>query len=105
VLASRKVAAKFTTRTIWVAASALTSGSYDLQHEISRNQLEEVAGKQAFEMAGIGPQDLDLAKVVWHLRGEAGERQVQGAKAGLAHCSGGGVASDTPACCVQILKR
>jgi acetyl-CoA acyltransferase len=169
VLASAKVAAKFTTRPIWVAASALTSGSYDLQREISRNQLEEVAGKQAFEMAGIGPQDLDLAEVhdcftiaefmrveglglvpegeygkwldegwseiggklavnpsggllakghpvgatgvaqvaevVWHLRGEAGERQVQGAKAGLAHCSGGGVASDTPACCVHILKR
>jgi len=169
VLASRKVAAKFTTRPIWVAASSLTSGSYDLQREISRNQLEEVAGKQAFEMAGIGPQDLDLAEVhdcftiaefmrveglglvpegeygkwldegwseiggklavnpsggllakghpvgatgvaqvaevVWHLRGEAGERQVQGAKAGLAHCSGGGVAGDTPACCVHILKR
>ena len=24
---------------------------------------------------------------------------------GLAHCSGGGVASDTPACCVHILKK
>jgi len=166
---SREVAAKFTTRPVWVAASSLTSGSYDLQREISRNQLEEVAGKQAFEMAGIGPEDLDLAEVhdcftiaefmrveglglvpegeygkwldegwseiggklavnpsggllakghpvgatgvaqiaevVWHLRGEAGERQVQGAKAGLAHCSGGGVASDTPACCVHILKK
>ncbi len=168
VLASRKAAAKYTTRPVWVAASALTSGCYELDREISRNQLEELAAEQAFNMAGIGPKDLNLAEVhdcftiaefmrveglglvpegeygkwmdegwseiggklainpsggllakghpvgatgvaqvaevVWHLRGEAGERQVPRAKVGLTHCSGGGVASDTPACCVHILK-
>jgi acetyl-CoA acetyltransferase len=169
VMVSREVAARYSTKPVWVAASVLTSGSYDLDREISRNQLEGLAGKQAFQMAGIGPEDLDLAEVhdcftiaefmrveglglvpegdygrwldegwsnidgklavnpsggllakghpvgatgvaqiaevVWHLRGEAGERQVADAKAGLAHCSGGGVAGDTPACCVHILKK
>ena len=169
VIASKKAAARFTTRPIWIAASVLTSGSYDLNREIARNQTEGLAGSQAFSMAGIGPEELDLAEVhdcftiaefmrveglglvpegeygkwldegwseiggklpinpsggllakghpvgatgvaqvaevVWHLRGEAGERQIPGAKAGLAHCSGGGVASDTPACCVHILKK
>lgn len=168
VLASREVAARYTTRPVWVAASALTTGCYDLDREIARNQLEELAGKQAFEMSGLGPEDLNLAEVhdcftiaefmrveglglvpegeygkwmdegwseirgklavnpsggllakghpvgatgvaqiaevAWHLRGEAGKRQVPGAKVGLTHCSGGGVASDTPACCVHMLK-
>ena len=30
-----------------------------------------------------------VAELVWQLRGEAGARQVEGAKVGLAHCSGG----------------
>lgn len=46
-----------------------------------------------------------VAELVWQLRGEAGERQVQGAKVGLAHCSGGFVAQDTGASTVIILKR
>jgi len=168
VLVSKEMVRRYTNKPIWVVASALTSGCYDLDREIARNQLEELAGKQAFEMSGIGPEDLDLAEVhdcftiaefmrveglglvpegeygkwmdegwseiggkltvnpsggllakghpvgatgvaqiaevVWHLRGEAGKRQVPGAKVGLVHCSGGGVASDTPACCVHILK-
>jgi acetyl-CoA acetyltransferase len=168
VLVSKEVATRFTTKPVWVAGSALTSGCYDLDREIAINQLEAQAGKTAFEMAGIGPEELDLAEVhdcftiaefmrveglglvpegeygrwldegrseidgqlavnpsggllakghpvgatgvaqiaevVWHLRGEAGKRQISGAKTGLAHCSGGGVASDTPACCVHILK-
>jgi len=44
-------------------------------------------------------------ELVWQLRGEAGPRQVEGAKAGLAHCSGGFVAQDTGASTVIILKR
>jgi acetyl-CoA acetyltransferase len=168
VLASKEVAATYTSKPVWVAASVLTTGCYDLDRDITRNQPEERAGKQAFEMAGIGPTDFDLAEVhdcftiaefmrveslglvpegeygkwldeglaeiggrlpinpsggllskghpvgatgvaqiaevTWHLRGEAEERQVQGAKVGMTHCSGGGVAGDTAACCVHILK-
>jgi acetyl-CoA acetyltransferase len=46
-----------------------------------------------------------VAELVWQLRGEAGARQVQGAKAGLAHCSGGFIGNDTGASVVIILKR
>jgi len=46
-----------------------------------------------------------VAELVWQLRGEAGPRQVEGAKVGLAHCSGGFVAQDTGASTVIILKR
>jgi acetyl-CoA acyltransferase len=41
-----------------------------------------------------------IAEVVWHLRGQAGERQVEGAKCGLAHVIGLG-----SACTVHIMKR
>ena len=41
-----------------------------------------------------------IAEIVWQLRGEAGPRQVAGAKIGIAHCLG------TPGnCSVTILKR
>jgi len=46
-----------------------------------------------------------VAELVWQLRGEAGARQVEGAKTGLAHCSGGFVGQDTGASTVIILKR
>lgn len=168
VLVSKELAHRYSKKPVWVAASSLTSGCFEPDRDITRNQLEEVSGKQVFEMAGIGPEDLDLAEVhdcftiaefmrveslglvpegeygkwmdqgwseihgrlavnpsggllakghplgatgvaqvaevVWHLRGEAGERQVPNARVGLVHCSGGGVAGDTPACCVHILK-
>ena len=41
-----------------------------------------------------------IAEITWQLRGEAGGRQVEGAKAGLAHVIGLG-----SACTVNILKR
>ncbi len=45
-----------------------------------------------------------IAELVWQLRGEAGHRQVPGARIGLAHTLGGGVAAlDGVACTVTIL--
>ena len=32
-----------------------------------------------------------LAEIVWHLRGQAGQRQVKNAKVGISHCTGGGI--------------
>ena len=63
VLASKEVAARYTTRPVFVAASVLTSGDYGLDREIASNRLEQRAGQQAFAMAAMGPQDLDLAEV------------------------------------------
>ena len=46
-----------------------------------------------------------LAEIVWQLRGEAGERQVEGAGVGLAHMLGGAVTGlEAGACGVHILK-
>jgi acetyl-CoA acetyltransferase len=45
-----------------------------------------------------------VVELHWHLTGRAGERQVQGAKAGLAQNSGGTVAGTEAALSVTILK-
>ena len=47
-----------------------------------------------------------LAELTFQLRGEAGKRQVEGAKVALAHCTGGGIAGlDHGACTINILSR
>jgi benzoylsuccinyl-CoA thiolase BbsB subunit len=46
-----------------------------------------------------------IAEIVWHLRGEAGQRQVPGAKIGLAHTLGGEVANlESGTVAIHILK-
>jgi benzoylsuccinyl-CoA thiolase BbsB subunit len=48
---------------------------------------------------------MQVAEIVWQLRGEAGKRQVPGAKVGLAHTLGGEVASlESGAVAIHILK-
>ncbi|MGE4241256.1 thiolase family protein [Ramlibacter sp.] len=47
-----------------------------------------------------------LCELVWQLRGQAGKRQVEGAKVGLAHCTGGGIIGlDHGACAITVLAR
>ena len=47
-----------------------------------------------------------IVEIVWHLRDEAGKRQVAGARVGLAHTMGGEVAGlEAGACAIHILKR
>lgn len=46
-----------------------------------------------------------IIEIVWQLRGNAGERQVEGAKIGLTHCMGGVKAGDAQAATIHILKR
>ena len=165
VMAADK-ARQYTNKPIYIAASVLTSDPWS-ERDLALadvNTLTRLAARQAYEQAGIGPEDLDLvelhdcfataellhyenlelcgegeggrmideglvfhggkipvnvsggllsrghplgatgacgiAEVVWHLRGEAGARQVEGAKAGLAHVIGLG-----SACTVHIMKR
>ncbi len=169
VLCSEKAARKYTRRPVYIAASALTSGNFEQQNDLTVNDLERRCGQQAYQSAGIGPEDLDFAEIhdcftiaeiircenlgfckhgeytkwqsegkwdlgggfpinpsggllakghpvgatgvaqicelVWHLREQAGERQVAGARVALAHCSGGTIASDNAVCAVHILKR
>lgn len=46
-----------------------------------------------------------ICELYWQLRGEAGQRQVEGARVGLAHCAGGGIAGDGAVSVVSILKQ
>jgi acetyl-CoA acyltransferase len=153
-------------RAIKVSASILTSDPYEEACQIlpDVNALTRSAAKQAYEQAGIGPEDLNLVELhdcfataelvhydnlglcepggaadffmsgatwrdgktpvnvsggleskghpiaatgianIWeichHLRGEAGDRQIEGAKVGLAHVIGLG-----SACGVHILEK
>jgi acetyl-CoA acetyltransferase len=153
-------------RAVKVSASILTSDPYQEACQVlpDVNTLTRMAAEQAYEKAGIGPEDLDLVELhdcfataelvhydnlklcpegeavdffksgatwrtgrlpvnvsggleskghpiaatgianIWeichHLRGEAGERQIEGAKVGLAHVIGLG-----SACGVHILER
>jgi acetyl-CoA acyltransferase len=152
-------------RAVKVSASILTSDPYEEACQVlpNVNTLTRAAAKQAYEQAGVGPEDLDLVELhdcfataelvhydnlmlceegnavdffksgatwrtgsmpvnvsgglqskghpiaatgianVWevchHLRGEAGPRQIEGAKVGLAHVIG--LAS---ACGIHILE-
>jgi len=169
VLCSKERAKRANGRAIRIAASVLATGSYDNQRDITNWDVEIRAAQQAYKMASLGPEDLDVVEVhdafticeilhyeglglcplgeggrlidekatelggripvnpsggllskghpvgasgvaqvveiVWHLRGEAGERQVQGARVGLADMMGGNKEGDTRACTVHILVK
>lgn len=165
IVGSEEMVKKFGQKPVKVACSVLTSDPWtprDLTMP-DVNTLTRNAAKEAYERAGIGPEDLDLVElhdcfataellhyenlglckegeagravdegwfehggktpvnvsggllskghplgatgvaniyeVVTHLRGEAGDRQVEGAKAGMAHVIGLG-----SACTIHILN-
>src|SRR4051794_22730806 len=153
-------------RAVKIAASVLTSDPFEEGCQVlpNVNTLTRNAAKQAYEQAGVGPEDLDLVELhdcfataelvhydnlglceeggavdlfesgatwrdgrmpvnvsggleskghpiaatgianIWevatHLRGEAGDRQIEGARVGLAHVIGLG-----SSCGVHILER
>jgi acetyl-CoA acetyltransferase len=169
VLCSKERAKRANGRAIRIAASVLATGTYDNQRDITNWDVEIRAAQQAYKMASLGPEDLNVVEVhdafticeilhyeglglcplgeggrlidekatelggripvnpsggllskghpvgasgvaqvveiVWHLRGEAGERQVQGAKVGLADMMGGNKEGDTRACTVHIFVK
>lgn len=169
VLVSRDAAERLgLERTVRLLSSGLTSGSYEVG-EITNLDLDRRAAEVAYEMAGVGPEDVDLAEVhdaftiaevvhyedlgfcgpgeglrlvedgvtelggalpvstsggllsrghplgatglaqtheiVTQLRGEAGPRQVEGARVGLTHCVGGFLTYDASASCVHLFAR
>jgi benzoylsuccinyl-CoA thiolase BbsB subunit len=171
ILCAGDKARRYTTHPVWLAGSSLVSGDYsDLQENICISAMGEQAAKKAYEMAGIGPEHVDVVElhdafagteipniedlglcprgeggrfvdegkaslggktpvnpsggllsqghplsasgvrqvceITWHLRGQAGKRQVEGAKVGLAHMEGGVVAGlQGGACGINILTR
>jgi acetyl-CoA acyltransferase len=164
--ALKRLSAEQRRRAVKISASVLTSDPWEEACQVlpNINTLTRNAAKQAYETAGVGPEDLDLVELhdcfasaelvhydnlmlcpeggavdffesgapwrdgrtpvnvsggleskghpvsatgianVWevchHLRGEAGDRQIQGGRVGLAHVIGLG-----SACGVHILER
>lgn len=169
VLCGKDMAHKLDVRPVRVAASVLKTGTYDNQRDITGWEIESRAAKDAYQMASIGPEDLDVVEVhdaftiseiihyeglglcplgeggrlinegapelsgripvnpsggllskghpvgasgvaqvveiVWHLRGDAGKRQVKNARIGLAQIMGGNKEGDTRACTIHILVK
>lgn len=171
IIASDKVARRFTSNPIEIRSGVLASGIRNgAGMADDRSEMTIRAANRAYELAGIGPNDVDLcelhdpftiaelvhyedlgfcapgeggrgvdegwfdiggrvavspsggllarghplgatgvaqiAEMFWQLRGEAGDRQVPGAKVGLAHTVGGGVTQiEAGATSVHILVR
>ncbi len=63
VLCSKERAARYTSKPIFIAASILTTGTYDLMRDMTGNELEKRAGQEAYEFSGIAPKDISLAEV------------------------------------------
>lgn len=84
------------------AISLLQSGATSLGGRIPVNMSGGLLSK-GHPVGATGAAQ--LVEVVWQLRGQAGMRQAVGAKVGLAHCTGGGIAGlDHGACAITILK-
>lgn len=62
IIASKAAAKKFTGTPVWIRASAQVSGTYRDEDGMFPDTTRRAA-KEAYDMAGIGPEDLDLAEV------------------------------------------
>ena len=169
VLAGEKTALRLGGGRIRLAASALTTGTYDNRRDLTGWEAEERAARLAYNQAGLGPEELNVVEVhdafticeivhyeglglcprgqggrlveegatalggrvpvnpsggllskghpvgasgvaqvvelVWQLRGQAGKRQVPGARVALAQIMGGSKEGDVKACTVHIMVR
>ena len=129
VLCAAELSNRFTAKPIHIEASVLVSGIYDQMPDLVRFEEDQRASSIAYEMAGLGPKDLDVVEChdafticeimhplgatavaqivegVRQLRGEAGDRQVEGAKVYLAECMGAEKYGDAKTCTVIILQK
>jgi benzoylsuccinyl-CoA thiolase BbsB subunit len=64
ILCAANKAKTYTSRPVWIAGSSLVSGDYShFQEDICVSGMGEQAAAQAYEMAGLGPEDLDLVEL------------------------------------------
>jgi benzoylsuccinyl-CoA thiolase BbsB subunit len=64
VLASLDFARRYTTRPITIAASIIRSGDYAFRwKDITFSDMTDKAAREAYQMAGIGPEDIDLVEL------------------------------------------
>ena len=169
VLVAGKIAKKYTSIPVSVAASVQVSGTYPDAGSYTYFDTDVRAAEAAYTMADLGPKDIDLAEVhdcfsvaeivhyedlgfcrkgeggrfieegqsghggktpvntsggllskghvigatgisqiielVRQLRGQAGRRQVEGARVALQHNGGGFIHTDTASCFIHILRK
>ena len=83
--------------------AAVERGEADITGRLPINPSGGLLGK-GHPLGGTGVAQ--VVELVRQLRGEAGSRQIEGVKAGLAHCRGGkAVGIEGAACTVQVLIR
>ncbi len=83
--------------------AAVERGEADIGGRLPINPSGGLIGK-GHPLGGTGVAQ--VVEVVRQLRGEAGDRQIEGARVGLAHCRGGkAVGIEGAACTVQLLVR
>ena len=63
ILCTEKVAKQLGKKLVYVSAAALASGTYETERDIAVNEIERRVSREAYEIAGIGPEDLDFAEV------------------------------------------
>ena len=63
VLCDAGRARRFGAGAVRIAASVLTSGNYDNNRDITGWEAERTAAQLAYEIAGLGPRDIDCAEV------------------------------------------
>jgi len=63
IICSKKVAWRYTSKPVELAASALRSGPYKKCKDITTFEADRLAALDAYETSGIGPEDIDLAEV------------------------------------------
>jgi benzoylsuccinyl-CoA thiolase BbsB subunit len=64
VLCADDKVAQYTSNPLWLAGSGLKSGDYSLfQKNICVSAMGKQAAAEAYEMAGLGPEDLDLVEL------------------------------------------
>jgi acetyl-CoA acetyltransferase len=63
VLCSAEYAKKLNKKQVRLAASVLTSGLYAPQRDFAGFEIEQRAAKQAYEMASLGPKDVNVVEV------------------------------------------
>jgi acetyl-CoA acetyltransferase len=83
--------------------AAVERGEADIEGRLPINPSGGLLGK-GHPLGGTGVAQ--VVELVRQLRGEAGDRQIENARVGLAHCRGGkAVGLEGAACTVQILVR
>jgi len=63
ILCSKEKTQNINGRPVRIAASILTTGTYDNHRDITGWEVEQRAAQKAYEMASLGPKDLNLVEV------------------------------------------